>query len=114
MPFGLELGRHGNSTVLRLTGELDIETSPEVKDSLDRLVEQGHVTIVADLGGLTFCDSTGISALVHGYHRCQHAGGYLRIQGETGTVARVLELAGLRQILRSSEFVIDNTPAEAR
>ena len=101
MPFGLELGRHGTSTVVRLAGELDVETSPEVRECLDRLVEQRHVTILVDLSRLTFCDSTGISALVLGYHRCQHAGGYLRIKGETGSVARVLDLTGLRRVLGS-------------
>ena len=99
MRFGLELRRHGASTVVRPTGELDIETSPELRECLDRLADQGHVAILVDLRHVTFCDSTGISALVHGYHRCQNVGGSLRIAGETGSVARVLELTGLRRIL---------------
>jgi len=105
MPFGLELGRDGTSIVVRLAGELDIETSPELRECLERLDEQRHVSIVVDLGHLTFCDSTGISALVQGYHGCQKAGGYLRIEGETGLVARVLELTGLRGVLRQEGSV---------
>ena len=34
MPFGLELDRHGTSTVVRLAGELDVETSPELRGNV--------------------------------------------------------------------------------
>jgi anti-sigma B factor antagonist len=99
MPFDLKLRRHGPYTVVRLTGELDIETSPQVRDCFDRLVEQGHVAIEVDLSGLTYCDSTGLSAFVHGLQRCRAGGGWMRVGGETGPVARILELTGLRGFL---------------
>jgi anti-sigma B factor antagonist len=102
MPFGLTLSRHGGSSVVALSGELDMENAPEVKECFDRLVEQGHIAIVVDLTGLTFCDSAGISALVHGFNRCRTADGRLRITGESGPVAGVLDLTGVRTFLRHS------------
>ena len=100
--FNLALCREGRSLILRLAGELDLENAPDIQDCLERLVEQGERDIVVDLRLLTFCDSSGISALVLGYEACHTSGGRLRIRGESGTVARVLELSGVRAILAGS------------
>ena len=100
--FNLGLAREARSVIVRLTGELDIENAPDVKDCLGRLVEQGDADIVVDLRQLTFCDSSGVSALVYGYEACRAADGRLRIRGENGTVARVLDISGVRGVLSGS------------
>ena len=99
MPYNVRVSRENGYVTVHIAGELDIDTAPGLKDCFDRLVEQGDTMIRVNLRWLTFCDSTGISAFVHGYEVCRAAGGQLRIIGEQGPVARILDLTGVRSVL---------------
>ncbi|WP_431976926.1 STAS domain-containing protein [Micromonospora haikouensis] len=91
--------RDGGGACLRLAGELDMSTAPELTAVLDRLTEQGERHLLVDLAELTFCDSTGIAAFVRGDNRATARGGWLRVTGATGRVERVLRLTGLAEVL---------------
>lgn len=90
----------GADACLRLVGELDMSTAPQLNDALDQLAGEGQRRLLIDLTDLTFCDSTGIAAFVRGDNRAAAEGGWLRITGATGRVARVLEVTGLADVLR--------------
>ena len=51
------------TVVLNLLGELDFYTAPQLRDALAALVLEAGQHLVLDLGALTFCDSSGCSAL---------------------------------------------------
>jgi len=53
--------------------------------------------------GTTFCDSTGISALLLAHERAAHNGTELRLLRPLRTVARVLEMTGADQVLMVCE-----------
>ncbi|MEU4482678.1 STAS domain-containing protein [Micromonospora sp. NPDC023966] len=91
--------RDGGPACLRLAGELDLSTAPELTAAIDRLAAEGHRELLLDLAGLTFCDSTGIAAFVRGDNLAAAAGGWLRVTGATGRVARVLQMTGLAEVL---------------
>ncbi|MFI7607766.1 STAS domain-containing protein [Micromonospora sp. NPDC049366] len=91
--------RDGGGTHLRLVGELDMSTAPALNAVIDRLVAAGERRLLVDLGELTFCDSTGIAALVRGDNRAAVDGGWLRVTGATGSVQRVLSLTGIDEVL---------------
>ncbi|MFG2167347.1 STAS domain-containing protein [Micromonospora chersina] len=102
----------GGPARLRLAGELDLSTAPELTAAIDRLVAEGHRELLLDLTELTFCDSTGIAAFVRGDNLATAAGGWLRITGATGRVARVLAMTGLDDVLRYGADTVDPaTPA---
>ena len=107
MPFGVEVQRHEGLTVLRLSGELDVQPAPNLRALFDALVEDRHTRVVVDLRLLTFCDSVGLSALIHGYHACHNAGGSLRVTSDTGLVSRLLHVTGVRQLLTAHTQVDD-------
>jgi anti-sigma B factor antagonist len=85
----------GSWPVLRVAGEVDIQTSPALQEHLQGVLDQGKSSIVVDLGEVTFLDSTGLSVLVVGLKRCQGAGGDMRIVSPQPNVRRVLEITGL-------------------
>jgi anti-sigma B factor antagonist len=87
------------STLLTVTGELAGSGSERLLARLDRLLDKGHRSLVLDLTGVTFCDSSGISALVRGHARASAAAGRLRLSAASPQVARVLELSGLARML---------------
>ena len=91
---------HRQPHVLRLAGELDMSTVPELTAVLDRLAAAGTHQLLLDLAELTFLDSTGIAAFVRGDNRASAAGGWLRLTGASGRVDRVLQVTGLAEVLR--------------
>ncbi|MFI0793089.1 STAS domain-containing protein [Micromonospora rubida] len=91
--------REGVGACLRLAGELDLSTAPELNAALDRLADQGERHLLVDLTDLTFCDSTGIAAFVRADNRAAARGGWLRVTGATGRVERVLKVTGLAEVL---------------
>ncbi|MFG3715959.1 STAS domain-containing protein [Micromonospora sp. NPDC047730] len=92
--------RQGGGACLRLAGELDLSTAPELNAAIDRLVDGGERQLLVDLTELVFCDSTGIAAFVRGDNRVAADGGWLRVTGASGRVDRVLQVTGLADVLR--------------
>ncbi len=84
--------------MLRVSGEVDIQTSPILEQHLARVLDQGSTSIVIDLAEVTFLDSTGLSVLVAGLKRCQGSGGDLRVASPQPNVRRVLEVTGLADV----------------
>ena len=66
-PFGYEIESRPGTTILRLTGELDMAASPTLRRVLHDLQSTGSGEIVIDLQGLVFLDSMGLSALVEAH-----------------------------------------------
>jgi len=91
-------------TVLRSVGELDLAAAPLLGARIDEALADGRTRILIDLTGVTFCDSTGLSAFVRGHHRATAAGGWLRVTGAQGTVDRVLRISGLDTLLESDDL----------
>src|SRR5690348_13246755 len=84
-----------DTTVVTLSGQLDLDTAHLLREVLEPLLEQPVPRIVVDLAGLTFCDSIGLSALAVGHNRCTEAGGYLRLSAPTPFLIKVLAVVGL-------------------
>jgi anti-anti-sigma factor len=103
MPFEMKVRQHRGLTVVRVSGELDLEPAPDLCALFDVLVEDQQVHMLVDLEKLSFCDSVGLSALIHGYNVCHGAGGTFRITGDTGLVTRLLRATGVRALLTESE-----------
>jgi len=68
-------------TVLRVSGQLDALSAPDLRPALDRLVSEGKSAIVVDLSDLKMIDSSGIGALVGLYKRVRAGGGEVRFVG---------------------------------
>ncbi|WP_328375021.1 STAS domain-containing protein [Micromonospora zamorensis] len=99
--------RDGGVACLRLTGELDLSTAPELSAAIDRLTAAGETRVLLDLTDLTFCDSTGMAVFVRGDNRAAVEGGWLRLTGASGRVERVLRVTGLADVLRYEPEAVD-------
>ncbi|MFD7160486.1 STAS domain-containing protein [Kribbella sp. NPDC059898] len=64
--------------VVAVAGELDFGSTRELLAVAEPLARAGR-SIVLDLVDLTFCDSTGLSALVRLHRQAEAAGGELRL-----------------------------------
>jgi anti-sigma B factor antagonist len=87
------------TTVCRVGGELDAYTAPDLRDSLDGLLEKGARWIVVDLKDLTYLDSTGLGILVGTAKKCRQAGGDLSVACQRRNLVRIFEISGTQEIL---------------
>jgi anti-anti-sigma factor len=87
----------GVATVV-VEGELDIATVPVLEGALSDLESGGARTLVLDLRGLRFMDSTGLRALLSARRRAHTAGRRLRLANLQPSVARVFEVTGVARL----------------
>jgi anti-sigma B factor antagonist len=78
---------------LRLTGELDYDTAPELVAAAADLRGERQVTI--DLSGVGLCDSSGLSALLI----VGRGVGAVRLTGVSPQVRQLLDRTGLTELL---------------
>jgi anti-anti-sigma factor len=83
------------AAVVALSGELEIDGAPRLRETLSSLLASADTRIVIDLSGLVFCDSLGLSALVDAYKWCGGQGGWLRLAAPGKFLRRTLAAVGL-------------------
>jgi anti-sigma B factor antagonist len=91
--------------LITATGELDYHTGPRLRACLDDAPLESGAVLVLDLSGITYCDSTGVSVLVHAYRRAEAAGATLALAGAAPAIFRLLSFTGLDRLFRSYDSV---------
>ncbi|MFF1519531.1 STAS domain-containing protein [Streptomyces sp. NPDC058305] len=89
----------GGVTVLALSGEIDYDSAGRFADALVAVQGPGPQRIVVDFAGVTFMDSTGITALVSAYRALQGADGWIRIAAVSEAALRVIQIVGVDTII---------------
>lgn len=82
---------------VKVAGELDMATAPQLSAALDRLADDGLQVLLVDAAEVDFLDSSGVRALVIAANRLEGVGGSLRLERMSPAVQRVLEITGLAE-----------------
>ncbi len=82
-----------------LTGELDVSTAGKLYEAFAELTREGIVHVDLDLTALQYIDSAGISVLIAEHKRTSSSGGELLILTPHRNTRRILEVAGLLDVL---------------
>ena len=85
-------------SVIVLAGDLDIETSPRLRDELNALLAGGVVTIVLDCAALDYIDSTGLGILVSALKQTANRDGALVLAQPSERVCELLRVTGLNML----------------
>jgi anti-sigma B factor antagonist len=80
---------------LEVGGELDLAMAPWLQDQLNALFVGGATSIVVDLSGATFLDSTALGVLVGALNKCREQGGQAHLIVTEPQILRVLTITGL-------------------
>ncbi|WP_069816011.1 STAS domain-containing protein [Streptomyces sp. TP-A0874] len=97
-------GERDNWAVLQVSGEMDLVTSPTVRQRVHEAVAEGRRSLVLDLSGVRFCDSSGVGVLIAARRLMRSCQGELRLilparGAEEGShVNRVLTALGVRRL----------------
>jgi anti-sigma B factor antagonist len=98
-PFTVSTERSDAAVRVRLAGELDIGTADQAEEEIRQVESEPDATLILDLAGLTFMDSTGLRMLVAADARARDAGRELTIVRGPEAVQRVIEVTGLESKL---------------
>lgn len=84
--------------VMEISGDLDYATAPDLRGLLTTLTLQPGQRLVLDLAGMTFCDSSGITALIAARNHAHSARADIALAAVPAHTLRVLRVVGLDQI----------------
>jgi anti-sigma B factor antagonist len=107
--FQLRHEAEGHAHTLRLLGEFDLATAPQLEAVVKRICAAGASELLLDLSALAFMDSTGLRAILLSQQLCEEHGCTIRLTPATGQVKRLFELTGLEGALPFGE--VRTTPS---
>jgi anti-anti-sigma factor len=93
--FAIELELGGADLVLRISGELDLSTAPELAAALSDAATGPASTVTLDLSRTSFIDSSALRVLVAGGRELKAADRRLQIGPRSDAVNRVLAMTNL-------------------
>jgi anti-sigma B factor antagonist len=99
---------------VRLTGEIDLHTCPELRATLQRLTEQGERYAILDMAEVPYLDSAALGVLVDAQRRAKDRDGELLLARVTPFVLRAFEITRLIRIFQVFPTVEEATAAVAR
>ncbi len=91
--------RDGVVHTICVGGELDLANADRLERELTRVEATDAQSIVVDLSGLSFIDSSGVRLLVNAHARSRSDGGRLALLRGPQAVQRIFELTGIRDVL---------------
>ncbi|GCB48321.1 STAS domain-containing protein [Streptomyces sp. NL15-2K] len=102
--FNVTGSGQGEWAVLRVSGELDLVTSPALRQRVHDAVAEGRHNLVLDLSEVFFCDSSGVGVLIASRRLIRSCQGRLRLilpangAVDGSHVNRVLGALGVRRL----------------
>ena len=90
--------RQTDSVTLRIEGELDAMTAPELRPTIDSLAEETPRLVIVDLSALRMIDSSGVGAIVSLYKRLRSSGGTVQVSGLRGQPLAIFQVLRLDRV----------------
>jgi anti-anti-sigma factor len=107
--FSIADGPDGDTTVVNVTGEIDMETGPAFKRGLLHALGAARGGLIVDLSQATFLDSGALTSLVNAFDDLRRQGG-----GNLVIVASDPRMRALFDVARlERDFQIFETRADA-
>ena len=90
----MSLADRGSSVVIRVRGEVDTATAPQMGQAIDAQMERRR-RIILDLSEVEFMDLHGLAVLMRASRRARSEGGSFAVERPSPVVARLFELVRL-------------------
>ncbi len=91
--------------IIYLAGEIDHHSARSIRDCVDRLIIS-HVpkTLIIDLSGVDFMDSSGLGLVLGRYKKMCEIGGRMYLSGTNERAKKILKMAGVDKIIGTIEI----------
>ena len=101
-----EIQKKENHTLVKVkTERLDTYSAPDLKSELVVLNNSGEKNIILDMSECTYCDSSGLRAVLVGNRLCEDAIGTFIISGLQPDVDNLIRTSMLHTVLLISKSV---------
>ena len=97
----IDTRQESDRVVLSLNGELDMANAPLLQRAIEEPALEGTDTLVLDLQGLTFLDSTGLRIILAAREQCWRRGQEFAVTPGSQQVQRLLSVTGVGEHLRT-------------
>lgn len=96
----VEVEKQDRQVIVRVGGEMDIDRAPLLQEALRTLITQPDCPpeVVLDLTRLTFCDSSGLNALLQARLTAEEHGRRISLHAPNQQVTKLLALTGTDQL----------------
>jgi anti-sigma B factor antagonist len=94
-------------TLVEITGEADVTNTEELRRLLDDEVFQQPRTLIIDMSGLRFMDSSALHALLRANRSLDRQGGVLALVSPQPAVAKILRLTTADRLIPVFASVAD-------
>ncbi|MBO2465263.1 STAS domain-containing protein [Actinomadura violacea] len=94
MDFDINLMKDERCTLVRVQGDIDVVSRARFEEALFEVVDAGEPMVV-DMRQVTFCDSTGLNAIVAANRRAGEHGGTVALVALPPRVQRVFRITGI-------------------
>ncbi|MDL4773677.1 MULTISPECIES: STAS domain-containing protein [Thermomonosporaceae] len=98
MDFDVHLLHHERCTLVRVQGELDVVSRERFEEAMGGVLDTGGPMII-DMREVTFCDSTGLNAIVMANRRATERGTLVALIALTPRVERVFRITGVDKFI---------------
>lgn len=92
-----EVRSEGDTTIVALTGEIDLDNSPKVRSILLESVGEKRGVLV-EMSSVSYIDSSGVASLVEAYQSARRGSTPFALVAVSDAAMRVLELARLDRV----------------
>lgn len=105
----IELSEIQGLKVIILSGEIDMYSSPALREEMMRLIHKKVTPLLVDLKGVTYIDSSGIATFVEGLKHMMSYGGRLKLIGLLEGVREIFSFSKLEKIFEIYQSIEDAT-----
>jgi anti-anti-sigma factor len=98
-------------TIARLEGELDIATTPALRERLFSVFCPGMRLLIIELSGVSFCDVSALAVLVGTQRRAGRLGVTVRLAAPRPQLTKLLRVTGLDEHFTVCATLDDALPA---
>ncbi|MBN2119734.1 MAG: STAS domain-containing protein [Candidatus Omnitrophica bacterium] len=86
-----------------LEGEVNINTSPELRKAFDEIIRNKESKVLVDFSSVSYIDSSGLATLIEMLQRLKRAGGRLCFSNMSQKVKNVFEITKLDKLFEIFE-----------
>jgi anti-anti-sigma factor len=92
----ITVDRNGNDLIVRPSGQIDVYSSPDLRDSLRVILSTEPLprTVTVDLAGVPYLEASGIATLIEALRIARHHQIGFCLRGLDGSVLRLFEVSG--------------------
>jgi anti-sigma B factor antagonist len=98
-------------TILNLTGEIDLQHSPELRKVLQEKIKKSCRALVLDFGGVEYIDSSGLATLVEYRRDSRKYNGEIALINLSTRVRTIFDLVRLNEIISIYPTLAEATAA---